>query len=96
MHKSDIVNIVAARTEINRDEISLILDTAIDVIIDSVVEGRKVSIKCFGYFEARERVARKAYDKFNNQKYMLPARKYPVFCPSDIFRAKVKAGRGGL
>ncbi len=44
MNKADLVNLVAARTELTKTDVSLVVDAAIDTIIDSVVEGKKVSI----------------------------------------------------
>ena len=57
MNKADLVNLVAARTELTKTDVSLVVDAAIDTIIDSVVEGKKVSILGFGSFEPRERSA---------------------------------------
>ena len=51
MNKADLVNLVAARTELTKTDVSLVVDAAIDTIIDSVVEGKKVSILGFGSFE---------------------------------------------
>ena len=58
MNKADLVNLVAARTELTKTDVSMVVDAAIDTIIDSVVEGKKVSILGFGSFEPRERSAR--------------------------------------
>ena len=58
MNKADLVNLVAARTELTKTDVSLVVDAAIDTIIDSVVEGKKVSILGFGSFEPRDRSAR--------------------------------------
>ena len=44
MNKADLVNLVAARTELTKTDVSLVVDAAIDTIIDSVVEGKKVSL----------------------------------------------------
>ena len=43
MNKADLVNLVAARTELTKTDVSMVVDAAIDTIIDSVVEGKKVS-----------------------------------------------------
>ena len=51
MNKADLVNLVAARTELTKTDVSLVVDAAIETIVDSVVEGKKVSILGFGSFE---------------------------------------------
>ena len=53
MNKADLVNLVAARTELTKTDVSLVVDAAIETIVDSVVEGKKVSILGFGSFEPR-------------------------------------------
>ena len=58
MNKADLVNLVAARTELTKTDVSLVVDAAIETIVDSVVEGKKVSILGFGSFEPRDRSAR--------------------------------------
>ena len=50
MNKADLVNLVAARTELTKTDVSLVVDAAIETIVDSVVEGKKVSLLGFGYF----------------------------------------------
>ena len=44
MNKADLVNLVAARTELTKTDVSLVVDATIETIVDSVVEGKKVSI----------------------------------------------------
>ena len=58
MNKADLVNLVAARTELTKTDVSLVVDAAIETIVDSVVEGKKVSLLGFGSFEPRDRSAR--------------------------------------
>ena len=38
MNKADLVNLVAARTELTKTDVSLVVDAAIETIVDSVVE----------------------------------------------------------
>ena len=47
MNKADLVNLVAARTELTKTDVSLVVDAAIETIVDSVVEGKKVSLLGF-------------------------------------------------
>ena len=39
MNKADLVNLVAARTELTKTDVSLVVDAAIETIVDSVVVG---------------------------------------------------------
>lgn len=47
MNKADLVNLVAARTELTKTDVAQVVDALIDTIIDSVVDGKKVSILGF-------------------------------------------------
>ena len=73
MNKADLVNLVAARTELTKTDVSLVVDAAIDTIIDSVVEGKKVSILGFGSFEPRDRSARQGLNPKTGEKIAIPA-----------------------
>ena len=84
MNKADLVNLVAARTELTKTDVSLVVDAAIDTIIDSVVEGKKVSILGFGSFEPRDRSARQGLNPQTGEKIKIKASK----------SVKFKAGAG--
>lgn len=90
MNKADLVNHVAARTELTKTEVSQVVDAAIDTIIDSVVEGKKVSILGFGSFEARDRSARQGLNPKTGQKIKIPAKRVPAFTAGKLFKDKVQ------
>jgi len=52
MNKADLVNLVAARTELTKTDVSLVVDAAIETIVDSVVEGKKVYTRIW-FFRAK-------------------------------------------
>ena len=58
MNKADLVNSVSAQTGETKTVVSSIVDATIKTIVDSVVDGKKVSILGFGSFEPRDRSAR--------------------------------------
>ena len=53
MNKVDLVT-VAARTELTKTDVSLVVDAAIETIVDSVVEGKKFHTGIW-FFEPRDR-----------------------------------------
>ena len=79
MNKADLVNLVAVRTELTKTEVSMVVDAAIETIIDSVVEGKKVSILGFGSFESRERSARQGLNPKTGEKVAVPEKWSPHF-----------------
>jgi DNA-binding protein HU-beta len=90
MNKADLVNLVAARTELTKTEVSLVVDAAIETIIDSVVEGKKVSILGFGSFEPRERSARQGLNPKTGDKIKIPAKRVPAFTAGKLFKDRVQ------
>jgi DNA-binding protein HU-beta len=53
MNKADLVNLVAARTELTKTDVSLVVDAAIETIVDSVVEGKKSLHTRIWFFRAK-------------------------------------------
>ena len=90
MNKADLVNLVAARTELTKTDVSLVVDAAIDTIIDSVVEGKKVSILGFGSFEPRDRSARQGLNPKTGEKIKIPAKRVPAFTAGKMFKDRVQ------
>ena len=90
MNKADLVNLVAARTELTKTDVAQVVDAAIDTIIDSVVEGKKVSILGFGSFEPRERSARQGLNPKTGQKIKIPAKRVPAFTAGKLFKDRVQ------
>ena len=86
MNKADLVNLVAARTELTKTDVSQVVDAAIETIIDSVVEGKKVSILGFGSFEPRERSARQGLNPKTGDKIKIPAKRVPAFTAGKLFK----------
>ena len=90
MNKADLVNLVAARTELTKTDVSLVVDAAIETIVDSVVEGKKVSILGFGSFEPRDRSARQGLNPKTGEKIAIPAKRVPTFSAGKLLRIEFK------
>ena len=95
MNKADLVNSVAADLsdfDLKRADVSRVLETAIDTIINSVVAGEKVSILGFGSFEPRERSARQGLNPKTGEPIQIPAKRVPAFTPGKMFKDRVQEG----
>jgi DNA-binding protein HU-beta len=90
MNKADLVNIVAARTEQTKTDVATVVDALIETIIDSVVEGKKVSILGFGSFEPRERSARQGLNPKTGEKIAIEAKRVPAFTAGKMFKDRVQ------
>jgi DNA-binding protein HU-beta len=90
MNKADLVNLVAARTELTKTEVSQVIDATIETIVDSVVDGKKVSILGFGSFEPRDRSARQGLNPKTGEKINIEAKRVPAFTAGKQFKDKVQ------
>jgi len=90
MNKADLVNLVAARTELTKTEVSQVIDATIETIVDSVVDGNKVSILGFGSFEPRDRSARQGLNPKTGEKINIEAKRVPAFTAGKQFKDKVQ------
>ena len=87
MNKADLVNFVSAQTGQTKTVVSSIVDATIKTIVDSVVDGKKVSILGFGSFEPRDRSARQGLNPKTGEKVNTPEKKTIHFKMSkDLFK----------
>ena len=90
MNKADLVNVVAARTELTKTDVAQVVDALIDTIMDSVVDGKKVSILGFGSFEPRDRSARQGLNPKTGEKIKIEAKRVHAFTAGKMFKDKVQ------
>jgi DNA-binding protein HU-beta len=90
MNKADLVNLVAARTELTKTDVAQVVDVLVETIIDSVVDGKKVSILGFGSFEPRDRSARQGLNPKTGEKIKIEAKRVPAFTAGKLFKDKVQ------
>ena len=95
MNKADLVNSVAAELadlDLKRTDVSRVVEATIEIIINSVVNGDKVSILGFGSFEPRERSARQGLNPKTGEPIQIPAKRVPAFTPGKMFKDRVQEG----
>ena len=90
MNKADLVHLVAARTELTKTDVAQVVDALIDTIIDSVCDGKKVSILGFGSFEPRDRSARQGLNPKTGERIAIEAKRVPAFTAGKLFKDKVQ------
>lgn len=85
MNKKDIIKKVAENTGMTQKDVTVIVDTFVDAVMDSIKDG-KVSISGFGTFEVVERVARMGRNPKTGMEIEIPASKSPKFKPAKAFK----------
>ncbi len=61
----------------------------LDVILEAVAKGDKVTLVGFGTFEARDRQAREGRNPSTGKPIKIPATRVPAFSAGKLFREKV-------
>ncbi len=84
MNKSDLINLMASKSGLNKKNSEAALNAFISSVEDTLKKNEKVTLVGFGTFEVRERAARKGRNPQTKQEITIPASKAPVF----------KAGKG--
>lgn len=85
MNKKDIIKKVAENTGVTQKDVTAIVDTFVDTVMDSIKDG-KVSISGFGTFEVVERAARIGRNPKTGMEIEIPASKSPKFKPAKAFK----------
>lgn len=84
MNKTDLINAVAAETQLSKKDSEKAVSAVFNVITEELARGEKVVLVGFGTFEVRHRAARKGRNPSTKEEIMIPAAKAPAF----------KAGKG--
>jgi DNA-binding protein HU-beta len=89
MNKGELVNAIADKTGVTKKQADVTLSAAVDVIIDAVSNGDKVTLVGFGSFEPRDRKARNGRNPQTGKKLKIPATRVPAFSAGKQFKEKV-------
>jgi DNA-binding protein HU-beta len=86
MSKKDLIEAVAAATELPKDKAGVAVDAVIAHIEGSMRKGEEVRIPGFGTFKVSERKARKARNPQTGVEMMLKASRVPKFQASKTLK----------
>jgi DNA-binding protein HU-beta len=92
--KNDLVTEIVGRlegdTKLKKKDVEAVVSLMLDVIVDKVAEGTKVSIIGFGSFEPRKRSARTGRNPKTGQPLEIPAKTAPAFSAGKSFKDRVE------
>lgn len=89
MNKGELVDQIAANANVTKKDADTILTAMLDVILEAVASGDKVTLVGFGTFEARDRQAREGRNPSTGKPIKIPATRVPAFSAGKMFRDKV-------
>jgi DNA-binding protein HU-beta len=90
MNKSQLISIVAEKTEKKKKDIELIINTMINEIYDTLKKRDKVTISGFGTFETKHRRERNGVNPKTGEKIIVTEAILPLFKASKTFKEEVK------
>ena len=85
MNRSELINELAARTEVNKKDITTVLDAFTEMVVEQTKAGDRVFIPGFGAFKPRLQTSRPARNPKNGDVIMLTPRTIVHFkCASQL------------
>ncbi len=79
MNKAELVNAVAAATDVSKKDSEAVITAVLDAITGALKEGEKVQLVGFGSFEVKARAARTGRNPRTGEDVEIPASVVPVF-----------------
>jgi len=89
MNKSEMIDAIAARSELSKTTSAKALDAVIETIVDSVAQGETVTLVGFGSFKASGRASREGKNPKTGAKIIIPQTIVPKFSAGATFKARV-------
>ena len=87
--KTELIDLVAAKTGQAKSETTKTVNALLDVIKDQLAQGEKVALVGFGTLEVRERAARKGRNPQTGAEIEIAAAKAPAFKAGKDFKEAV-------
>ena len=94
MNKSELIDAIAAKTELSKVASGKALDAVVEAIVQAVAKGDGVSLVGFGSFKASPRAAREGKNPKTGEKIKIPATTVPKFSAGATFKAAVATAKG--
>ena len=79
MNKTELIAAVAEKASISKKESEVVINAALDTIIDSLKNDEKVQLVGFGSFEVKTRAERIGRNPKTKEEIQIPASRVPVF-----------------
>ncbi|EEL49799.1 MULTISPECIES: HU family DNA-binding protein [Bacillus cereus group] len=90
MNKTELIKNVAQTAEISQKEATVVVQSVVDSITNTLAAGEKVQLIGFGTFEVRERAARTGRNPQTGEEMQIAASKVPAFKAGKELKEAVK------
>lgn len=92
MTKADIVNDIAEKTGLEKNEVQTTVEAFMSSIRKSLEKGENVYLRGFGSFVVKTRAQKTGRNILKNTTIVIPAHNIPSFKPAKTFVENVKKG----
>jgi len=90
--KRELVIEVADKKGYTQNEVSEIVQAALDVISESLAKGKRLEIRNFGVFEVKRRDARRGRNPRTGAEVPIPEKRVATFKPGKALKELVERG----
>lgn len=90
MTKAEVVSEIAAKTGLEKQVVLTVVESMMDTIKTSMINGNDVFLRGFGSFIIKHRAEKTARNISKNTTIIIPAHNIPAFKPAREFMEKVK------
>jgi len=85
MTKAEVISKIAKNTGIEKLMVQSVVESFMDNVKESLIEGENVYLRGFGSFVVKHRAEKKARNISKNTTITIPARNIPAFKPAKSF-----------
>jgi DNA-binding protein HU-beta len=89
MNKTDLVNVVAAETNLAKKDVDAVVTATLAAITNALKEGDKVQLIGFGSFEVKDVAEKVGHNPKTGEALTIPACKKPSFSASKALKDAV-------
>ncbi len=89
MNKGELVDAIASKAQTSKKDADAILTATVEIIMDAVANGDKVTLVGFGTFEPRKRAAREGRNPQTGKAIQIPETTVPAFSAGKQFKEVV-------
>lgn len=90
MVKKDVIKAMATKLETTQKEAEQALEAFMEVVVESLAAGDKISLIGFGSFEVTTRSAREGHNPLTGEAIHIPESKSPKFKAGKMLKEAVK------
>ena len=85
MTKTDIIKSVAKQTGVDRETVTRIIESYVDTVKETLIEGESINFRNFGTFYLKRRAPKTGRNLMTNTTILIPAHKVAMFTPAKEF-----------